>query len=62
MGTIIIGAITGLLILALIIYTIKHWGKYCSVWRNQTYIDITEITWELLQGSCEWRGDDLLQS
>ena len=27
MGTIIIGTITGVLILALIIYTIKHWGK-----------------------------------
>lgn len=27
MGTIIIGTITGLFILALIIYTIKYWGK-----------------------------------
>ena len=26
-GTIIIGTITGSLVLALIIYTIKHWGK-----------------------------------
>ncbi len=30
MGTIIIGTITGLFILALIIFTIKYWGKYTS--------------------------------